>query len=161
HDNVPRARFEDFKQEGRELQKVGAQIVGTKVVSDIATIKDFEDQWVFDYQYLTKEVNAGGADNDLFQAASDPRYHIDIISPAADLSAYKLVFAAQLALMDDELAGRLRRFVEQGGTLVMTAHSAIKDRDNAFTAATIPIAGLTNLFGVELDSFQTYQPPSR
>ena len=58
-----------------------------------------------------------------------------------------------------ELAGRLRQFVEQGGTLVMSAHSAIKDRDNAFTAATIPI-GLTNLFGVELDSFQTYQPPS-
>ena len=41
----------------------------------------------------------------------------------------------------------------------MSAHSAIKDRDNAFTADTIPI-GLTNLFGVELDSFQTYQPPS-
>ncbi len=63
--------------------------------------------------------------------------------------------------MDDEPAGRLRRFVEQGGTLVMSAHSAIKDRDNAFTGATIPIAGLTNLFGVERDSFQTYQPPSR
>ena len=28
------------------------------------------------------------------------------------------------------------------------------------TATTIPI-GLTNLFGLELDSFQTYQPPSR
>jgi len=42
----------------------------------------------------------------------------------------------------------------------MSAHSAIKDRDNAFTADTIPI-GLTNLFGVQLDSFQTYQPPSR
>ena len=41
----------------------------------------------------------------------------------------------------------------------MSAHSAIKDRDNAFTAATIPI-GMTNLFGIELDSFQTYQPPS-
>jgi beta-galactosidase len=41
----------------------------------------------------------------------------------------------------------------------MSAHSAIKNRDNAFTAETIPI-GLTNLFGIELDSFQTYQPPS-
>jgi len=42
----------------------------------------------------------------------------------------------------------------------MSAHSAIKDRDNAFTAATIPI-GLTKVFGIDLDSFQTYQPPSR
>ena len=161
HDNVPRSRFEDFKKEGQELQKIGPQIVGSKVVSEIATIKDFEDQWVFDYQYLTKEINAGGADNDLFQAASELRYNIDIVGPTADLSRYKLVFAAQAALMDEKLAGRLRRFVEQGGTLVMTAHSAIKDRDNAFTGTTIPIAGLTNLFGVELDSFQTYQPPSK
>jgi beta-galactosidase len=160
HDNVPRARFEDFKQEGHEIQKIGPQIVGSKVVSEIAVIKDFEAEWVFDYQFLTKEVGVSGAYNALFQAASEQRYNIDFVSPTADLSGYKLVFAPQLVLMDDQLAGRLRRFVEQGGTLVLSAHTALKDRDNAFTAATIPI-GLTNLFGVELDSFQTYQPPSR
>jgi len=160
HDNVPRARFEEFKQEGRDLQKIGPQIIGSKVVSEIAAIKDFEAEWVLDYQFLTKEVNAGAACEALFQAASEQRYNIDFVGPTIDLSGYKLVFAPQLALMDEALAGRLRRFVEQGGTLVMSAHSAIKDRDNAFTAAAIPI-GLTNVFGMELDSFQTYQPPSR
>jgi len=159
HDNVPRARFQEFKREGLELQKIGPQIVGSKVVSEIAVIKDFEDEWVFDYQFLTKEVNVGAVYNALFQAASEQRYNLDFVSPTADLNGYKLVFAPQLALMDDKLAGRLERFVENGGTLVMSAHSAIKDRDNAFTAATIPIA-LTNVFGVELDSFQTYQPSS-
>jgi len=159
HDNVPRARFEDFKQEGQELQKIGPQIVGSKIVSEIAAIKDFESQWVFDNQFLTKEIDISAVYEALFQAASEQRYNIDYIGPDADLSNYKLVFAPQLALMDDKLAGRLQRFVEQGGTLVMSAHSAIKDRDNAFTAETIPI-GLTNLFGIELDSFQTYQPPS-
>jgi beta-galactosidase len=160
HDNVPRARFDDFKQEGQEFQKIGPQIVGSKVVSEIAVIKDFEAEWVFDYQFLTKEVKLSAVYNALFQAASEQRHNIDFVSPAADLSGYKLVFAPQLALMDDKLAARLQRFVEQGGTLVMSAHSAVKDRDNAFTGATIPI-GLTNVFGVELDSFQTYQPPSR
>ena len=159
HDNVPRARFEDFKQEGQELQKIGPQIVGSKIVSEIAAIKDFESQWVFDDQFLTKEIDISAVYEALFQAASEQRYNIDFIGPDADLSNYKLVFAPQLALMDDKLARRLQRFVEQGGTLVMSAHSAIKDRDNAFTAETIPI-GLTNLFGIELDSFQTYQPPS-
>jgi len=160
HDNVPRARFEDFKQEGRELQKIGPQILGSKIGSEIAVIKDFEAGWVFDYQFLTKEANAGLAYSALFQAASEQRHNIDFVSPATDLSRYKLVFAPQIALVDDGLARRLGRFVEEGGTLIMSAHSAIKDRDNAFTAATIPIAGLTNLFGVELDSFQTYQPAS-
>src|SRR6516225_483303 len=159
HDNVPRARFGEFEQEGQELQKIGPQIVGSKVVSSIAVIKDFEDEWVFDYQYLTKEINVGAIYNALFQAASEQRYNIDFVGPTADLSSYRIIFAPQMALMDDKLAERLQQFVAQGGTLVMSAHSAIKDRDNAFTADTIPI-GLTNLFGVQLDSFQTYQPPS-
>jgi beta-galactosidase len=159
HDNVPRARFEDFKQEGRELQKIGPQLVGSRVVSRIAVIKDFEAEWVFQHQFLTKEINVGATYEALFQAASEQRHNIDFVSPASELSGYKLVFAPQLVLMDEQLAGRLKRFVEQGGTLVMSAHTAVKNRDNAFTAATIPV-GLTNLFGVELDSFQTYQPPS-
>ncbi len=159
HDNVPRERFQDFKREGLEMQKIGPQVFGSKIISKIAAIKDFEDEWVFDYQFLTKEVNVGAVYTALFQAASEQRYNIDFVSPTADLSRYKLVFAPQLALMDPELANRLREFVEQGGTLVMSAESAIKNRDNAFTMDTIPI-GLTNLFGVELDSFQTYQPPS-
>ncbi|MGA9450183.1 MAG: beta-galactosidase [Verrucomicrobiia bacterium] len=159
HDNVPRARFEDFKQEGQELQKIGPQVFDSKVISKIAVIRDFEDEWVFDYQFLTKEMNVGAVCDALFQAASEQRFNIDFVGPTADLSRYKLVFAPQVALMDDKLAGQLQQFVEQGGTLVMSAYSAIKDRDNAFTAATIPI-GLTNVFGVALDSFQTYQPPS-
>lgn len=160
HDDIPRARFEEFKREGREMEKIGPQIVGAKIISEIAAIKDFEAEWVFDHQFMTKEVSIGAVYNALFQAASEERHNIDFVSPTADLSGYKLVFAPQTVLMDDKLAGRLKRFVERGGMLVMSAHSAFKDRDNAFTAATIPI-GLTNLFGVELDSFQTYQPPSR
>jgi beta-galactosidase len=159
HDNVPRARFADFKDEGHELQKIGAELVGSKVVSRIAVIKDFETEWVFQHQFLTREINIGATYEVLFQAASEGRHNIDFVSPTADLSGYKLVFAPQLVLMDDPLCGRLKRFVEQGGTLIMSAHCAVKDRDNAFTPWTIPI-GLTNLFGVELDSFQTYQPPS-
>ena len=159
HDNVPRARFAEFQQEGRELQKIGPRIAGSKIVSEIAALKDYEAEWVFTYQYLTREASPGPAYDALFQAASEQRHNIDFVGPRADLSGYKLVFAPQLALMDGALAARLDRFVQQGGTLVLSAGSAIKNRDNAFTTAAIPL-GLTNVFGVELDSFQTYQPPS-
>lgn len=159
HDNIPRERFNDFKQEGLEMRKMSKQVFGSKVVSQIAIIKDFEDEWVFDYQFLTQEINVPAVYEALFQAASEQRYNVDFVGPDADLSGYKLVFAPQLALMDKQLAARLQRFVAQGGTLVMSAASAIKDRDNAFTMDTIPI-GLTNMFGASLDSFQTYQLPS-
>lgn len=160
HDNVPRRRFEEFKKEGHELQTIGPALLGSRVDSEIAAIKDFEAEWVFDHQYLTSETDVGATFTALFQAASELRYNIDFVGPAADLAQYKVVFAPQMVLTDDALAARLRRFVEGGGTLIMSAHSAIKDRDNAIIASAVP-AGLTELFGVELDSYQTYQPPSR
>ena len=88
------------------------------------------------------------------------KYNIDFIPPAADFSKYKIIFGPQLVLMDDPLAAKIKRFVEQGGIFVMSAHSAVKDRDNAMTDRIVPIL-LDDLFGVERDEFNCYQPPSR
>jgi beta-galactosidase len=160
HDNVPRARYDEFKKEGAEINRVGKEILGSEIVSDIAVIKDFEDEWVFDHQYFTSEVSVPASVGCFFQAASEMKYNIDFISPAADFSKYKIVFGPQLVLMDDALAAKIKRFVEQGGVFVMSAHSAVKDRDNAMTDKIVPIL-LDELFGVERDEFNCYQPPSR
>jgi beta-galactosidase len=160
HDDVPRARYQEFKKEGLEIRKIGQELLGSKVVSDIAVIHDFEAEWVFDYQYLSGAVRIGSATNELFRAAQEMKFNLDIIGTQADFRPYKLIFAPNLVMMDEELAGKIRRFVEDGGTFVMGAHSAVKDRDNAMTNQTIPIMGLSKLFGVELELFQTYQPQS-
>src|SRR2546423_326553 len=160
HDNLPRARYQEFKKEGAEINRVGKAILGAQIVSDVAVIKDFEAEWVFDHQYFTHEVNVNAAVGCFFQAASEMKYNIDFISPAADFSKYKIIFGPQLVLMDDPLAAKIKRFVEQGGIFVMSAHSAVKDRDNAMTERIVPIL-LDDLFGVERDEFNCYQPPSR
>jgi beta-galactosidase len=159
-DNVPRARFQTFKKEGLEIQKAGPEILGSRVVSDIAVIKDFDDEWVYDHQYFTSEVSVGSAYVALVRAASELRHNVDVVGPGADFSRYKIVFAPYKIIMDPELAAKARSFVEGGGVFVVSAHTAVKDRDNAMTDKTIPIL-LTDLFGVELDSFMCYQPPSR
>lgn len=159
-DNVPRRRYEEFKKEGMELRKLGPELLGSRVVSDVAVIHDFEDEWVFDHQFLTAEAGYGAAFQALFRAASEQKLNVDFVPPDADLSRYKVVFAPAMILTDPELTASLERYVRGGGILVMSAHSAVKDRDNALTGKTIPV-DLTELFGVELDSFQSYAPPSR
>jgi beta-galactosidase len=160
HDDVPRARFEEFRKEGAEINRIGPEILGSKVVSDIAAVHDFETEWAFEHQYFTREVSARAPLGHLFRAASELKYNIDFISPDADFRAYRVVFAPHLLMVTPELATKIREFVNGGGTFVMGAHSAVKDRDNAMTAQTIPIEGLTDLFGVEVEAFQVYQPPS-
>jgi beta-galactosidase len=160
HDNVPRARFKEFKKEGAEIARVGPEIVGSKIVSDIAVVQDFESEWAYEHQYFTREVNARAPLGHLFRAASELKYNIDFIGPGADFGAYKIVFAPHLLMMTPRLAAKIKGFVAGGGTFVLGAHSAVKDRDNAMTDQTIPIEGLTELFGVEVESFQVYQQPS-
>src|ERR1044072_4960341 len=160
-DNVPRARYQDFKQEGAELKKIAPEIFGSQVISDIAVIKDFDDEWVYDHQYFTSEVHTSWVYGDLFRAASEMKYNIDFINPEKDFNRYKIIFAPYLILMDEALAAKIKKFVLQGGTFIMSAHSAVKDRDNTMTEQTLPIMGLRDLFGVEIDSFYCYQPPSR
>ncbi len=160
-DNVPRARFEDFKKEGAEINRIAPEIFDSKIVSDIAVIKDFEDEWVYEHQFLTNEVHASWAAGDIFRAASEQKFNIDFISPEQDFNRYKIVFAPYSILMDEQLAAKMKAFVAGGGTLIVSAHSAVKDRDNTYTDQTIPIMGMKELFGAEIDSFNVYQPPSK
>jgi len=149
-DNVPRARFQDFKAEGNQIRTIAPEILGSQVVSDIAVIKDFDDEWVYDHQFFTSEVDVRRAHGELFRAASEMKHNIDFINADADFNRYKIIFAPYLILMDETLAAKIKRFVARGGTFIMSAHSAVKDRDNTMT-----------VFGVEVGLFQCYQPPSR
>jgi beta-galactosidase len=158
-DDVPRARFEDFKREGAEINKIKNEIFDSKIVSDIAVIKDYDDEWVYDHQYFTSELHTTWVYGQLFQAASELKQNIDFISPLADFGRYKIIFAPYMILMDEELAAKLRLFVQQGGTLIMSAHSAVKDRDNTMTEMTVPNR-LTDLLGIEVETYHCYQPPS-
>ena len=159
HDNIPRARYDEFKKEGADIHRIEKEVLGSKVVSDIAVLKDYDAEWVFDYQFMTREVNVGQEFEQFFEAASDAKYNIDFIGGNADFSRYKVIFAPHLILMDADLAAKIRAFVEQGGTFVMSAHSAVKNRDNAMTDQVKPIL-VNDLFGVDVIDFQCYQPPS-
>jgi beta-galactosidase len=159
-DDVPRWRYQEFQKEGREINKIGKEMLGSIVDSDIAVIKDYDAEWVYDHQYFTREVSVGAEFVNLFQAASELKYNIDFVGPNADFRLYKILFGPSLILMDPVLAKRIRDFVEHGGIFIISGHSAIKDRDNAMTDQTTPIL-VSELFGVEVDYFNCYQPPSR
>lgn len=160
-DDVPRERYRDFQQEGREIARLAPEIFGSRVRSEIAVLKDYENEWAYEHQFMTSEVHPNWVYGDFFKAASELKYNIDFVSSSADFSGYRLVFAPYQLMVDKELVARFAKFVENGGTLVLSAHSGVKDRDNAFTPETLPIFGLRELFGMESDGFNVYQPPAR
>ncbi len=77
---------------------------------------------------------------------------MDIVPPTADLSGYHLVLAPALHVLSRDAADSLRRYVENGGILLTTARSGVKDEANA--VVNMPLPGLlAEVCGVEVDEY--------
>jgi beta-galactosidase len=75
------------------------------------------------------------------------------VSPEDDWSGYKVLVAPSWLLIDSSRAEKLRRFAENGRTLVLTCLSAMRDLDNINRTETIPSL-LTSLCGIEVEEQQ-------
>jgi beta-galactosidase len=69
-----------------------------------------------------------------------------------DLSRYRLLILPGMYLLDKAATAAVRKFVADGGTVVMTAQSAKVDDNNQWTATPKP-AGLTDVFGLRTNEF--------
>ncbi len=158
-DNIPRERFFEFRKEGCQINRIAGEIKGSRIVSEIAVVKKFDDQWALEHQHLTTEVDLDDEHMDIFRAASELKYNIDIISEKADFKPYRVIFAPHQIMVDSALAGKIREYVNSGGIYIISAQSAIKGLDNEFTDRPLPVF-LDDLFGVRVKGFQCYKPPS-
>lgn len=69
-----------------------------------------------------------------------------------DLSRYKLVVVPGMYLLDKASTANLRKFVADGGTVIMTAQSAKVDDRNQWHDTPLP-GGLTDVFGLRTNEF--------
>jgi beta-galactosidase len=69
-----------------------------------------------------------------------------------DLSRYKLVVVPGLYLLDKAAAENLRKFVAEGGTVIMTAYSAKVNEHNQWYDTPLP-GRLTDVFGLRTNEF--------
>jgi beta-galactosidase len=66
---------------------------------------------------------------------------------------YKLLVIPGVAVMDEVSADKIREFVRQGGTVVMTSYSAMLDEHNQVFSTTLP-GRLSDVFGIRVSGFE-------
>ena len=79
----------------------------------------------------------------------------DIVSPRADLSRYKLVFAPMLYLTDKPVIENLTAYVAQGGTLWATYMLGTVNETDLCWLGGIPAEELKDVFGIEAEEIDT------
>ncbi|MBX2998612.1 MAG: beta-galactosidase [Caldilineaceae bacterium] len=83
-----------------------------------------------------------------------------IVAPNTDLSRYKIVCAPFLNLLRPDVVENLRRFVKNGGTLILGPRAGVKDQDNKLFP--IPQPGpLADLAGTTVRYMDSLAPERR
>lgn len=152
HDGKPLRRYREAAQVAREYRSLEKMLEGTTVQAQVAIVYDYESNWSLASQ-------PGYAGNDYLRAVA--RYYnalfragvnVDLVSPEADLSGYKLVFAPDLVILPDGRARKLIAYVEQGGVLMTDARTGVKDENNLAHDRTLP-GLLSEVLGIEIEEY--------
>jgi beta-galactosidase len=111
-----------------------------------------DSRWAFQIQPLVDDFNYDRQLHDFYDAFRRAGVSVDVAFPQSDLSSYRVVVAPALFVVDQRLADKLTAFVTNGGTLILTFRSGVKDEHNVFTNRTLPGA-FAELAGVAIHDY--------
>jgi beta-galactosidase len=112
---------------GADLKRIG-EVAGSVVRHDVAMVFDWESQWAAELDsHPTSDLSYLDRPHAHYRAFWDKGIGVDFVSPNTDLSGYSLLVVPTLYLTSAETAERVRRFVHDGGTAIVTYWSGIVD----------------------------------
>lgn len=120
--------FREISQVGEELEKL-AELAGTYVEAPAALLYDVENRWAM-------EDAQGPRNRGLFyheaavksyQAMKKYGLNVDVIDMDKPLESYQVVCAPMLYMFRSGIEEKLRKYVENGGILIMSYWSGIVD----------------------------------
>ena len=147
-DGMPNRKYDEYKKIATEFKKI---------------------EKYFPYQ-LKAEVGLAFSFPSQIASSSFPEQHDQQLQACFNLFHYrnmdarvveisksqlncKLLFVPGVAVMDEATAAKIRDFVKNGGTVVMTANSAIVDETGKVFASTHP-GRLSDVFGIRVAGFE-------
>ncbi len=147
--------FREVAEVGESLAKLSG-LVGAETEVQAALIYDWENEWAIDLAGGPRRTRMGYLDECLKGYGGFWRHAIpvDIVESIADLSTYRLVVAPMLYLIRPGVAENLERFVEGGGTLVVTYYSGcVNENDLVFQGGFPgPLRKLTGVWVEEIEA---------
>jgi beta-galactosidase len=147
-------RYDDVRALAAEIAEVGPRLAGARSRSTVALVHDYESRFALQVQPTNPALAYEETVHSHYEALRSFGLGVDVVTPDADLSPYRLVVAPSLYVMDESRAAALAAYVAGGGTLVLAPRAGVKDRCNAVPERPVP-AWLDELAGLEVTGFMS------
>ncbi len=152
HHGIPGRRYEEVAQIGRELQQVGEEITSAKLSASIAIMQSYDARFAFQVQPNNPRFSYEKHIQDIYRGFFNNHVNLDIVSENDPLVGYKVVIVPSLYILTASTAETLRIFVENGGIVVFTPRTGVKDNSNIVVNSKLP--GLVSrLCGMEIEEY--------
>ncbi|MER6593156.1 beta-galactosidase [Micromonospora purpureochromogenes] len=144
--------FREVCQLGADLKAL-AEVRGSRVDAEVAILFDWEAWWGVELDsHPSVDVTYVDRLQALYGALWRAGVTTDVVHPSADLTNYQLVLVPTLYLVRDADAEALRRYVDGGGTALVTYFSGIVDEHDHIRLGGYPGA-FRDLLGVRTEEF--------
>lgn len=122
--------YMQFIREIRELRKLyrpGTRMPEKLAARKTAILWNLENYWSIDRQKQTNRWDTWNYPVQFLAAAKSLGAPVDVVGPATDLPAYKVVIVPAYEMADAALVKKWQDYVAGGGHLILTCRTATKD----------------------------------
>jgi beta-galactosidase len=147
-DGVTNRKYDEYKKIATEFKKI-EKYFPYKLQAEVGLAYSFPSQIASAY-FPERHDEQLEACFDLFYYRNMDSRIVEVSKSALN---YKLLFVPGVAVMDETTANKIREYVKNGGTVVMTSNSAIVDETGKVFASTHP-GKLNDVFGIRVASYE-------
>jgi beta-galactosidase len=153
----PRPFFDEVRRIGREFKQVSAALERSLPKARVGMVYDPESRWSINWQRHHQEFDYLKFFNHYYCQLAMAHLGIDILAAKSivspqQLSKYKVIIVPALLIQRGEFENLICVYVKNGGHLVLTLRTGMKDSFNALLPARQP-GLLAELAGVEVEEY--------
>ncbi len=150
HSGNPGRRYEELQDFIHEVNPLMERLHGSMPQAQVGIVFSFEQEYAFQIQPHHKDLSYTGQVQKYYRALYEQNIPVDFVPEQGDFTRYKLLLAPLQYLMSPELEEKYLDFVRQGGHLLLTMRTGVKDKTNlCMTERELP-GRLSEAAGVEV-----------
>lgn len=152
-DGVPRRRYQEMQETAALLRQL-EPLEQTAFAGDTAVCFDYPSAWALRIKPVNDPIfHYVDYCGKCYRLLEEIGVNADVISLQADWTKYRVIVLPATMIMTKAIQNKVKKFVEEGGSVVATFLTSVKNEDNVGYTDTLP-SGLTQVFGTSVEEWE-------
>jgi len=153
HNGVPGRRYDELKKTISELRPIMKLVKGVRNHARAAILFSYDQNWALEIQPHHPELDYIKQVQNYHAYFSGRNIPVDFISAESAFSDYSLIIAPLQFLILPSLSEKLKKYAADGGTVVLTMRSGVKNENDVCPQDSALPCGFGDLLGIEIPDY--------